>query len=121
MRPTLLTSAPRPRTRAPTVKKMLCEAGIDAPYVHVRYRGIVKHETILPKWQAASTHTARHTYGALLTKRKVDPFTMHDLLGHGNLSSTMTYVHLESEATERTVLEWLSKAGIPTQPAGELC
>jgi site-specific recombinase XerD len=41
----------------------------------------------------------------------VDPLTMRDLLGHGNLSSTMTYVHLESEATERTVLDGFSKLG----------
>jgi integrase len=93
------------------IKEMLREAGIDAPYVQVRYKGTVKHETILPKWQAASTHTARHTYGALLAKMKVDPLTMRDLLGHGNLSSTMTYVHLESEATERTVLDGFRKLG----------
>ena len=93
------------------IKQMLREAGIDAPFVRVRYKGTVKHETILPKWQAASTHTARHTYGALLAKMKVDPLTMRDLLGHGNLSSTMTYVHLESEATERTVLDGFSKLG----------
>ena len=93
------------------IKEILREAGIDAPYVQVRYKGTVKHETILPKWQAASTHTARHTYGALLAKMKVDPLTMRDLLGHGNLSSTMTYVHLESEATERTVLDGFSKLG----------
>jgi site-specific recombinase XerD len=42
---------------------------------------------------------------------KVDPLTMRDLLGHGNLSSTMTYVHLESEATERTVLDGFRKLG----------
>ncbi|MGI4871670.1 MAG: tyrosine-type recombinase/integrase [Janthinobacterium lividum] len=93
------------------IKEMLREAGIDAPYVQVRYKGIVKHETILPKWQAASTHTARHTYGALLAKMKVDPLTMRDLLGHGNLSSTMTYVHLEADETERTVLDGFQKLG----------
>ena len=91
------------------IKQMLREAGIDAPFVQVRYKGPVKHERIMPKWQAASTHTARHTYGALLAKMKVDPLTMRDLLGHGNLSSTMVYVHLEAEATERTVLEGFSK------------
>jgi len=93
------------------IKEMLREAGIDAPYVQVRYKGPVKHEKVLPKWQAASTHTARHTYGALLAKMKVDPLTMRDLLGHGNLSSTMTYVHLEAEATERTVLEGFTNLG----------
>jgi site-specific recombinase XerD len=99
------------------IKEMLREAGIDAPYVQVRYKGTVKHETILPKWQAASTHTARHTYGALLAKMKVDPLTMRDLLGHGNLSSTMTYVHLESEATERTVLDGFQK--LSTAPGAD--
>jgi site-specific recombinase XerD len=93
------------------IKEMLREAGIDAPYVQVRYKGPVKHEKVMPKWQAASTHTARHTYGALLAKMKVDPLAMRDLLGHGNLSSTMTYVHLEAEATERTVLESFNKLG----------
>ena len=36
---------------------------------------------------------------------------MRDLLGHGNLFSTMTYVHLESEATERMVLDGFQKLG----------
>jgi hypothetical protein len=40
---------------------------------------------------------------------KVDPLTMRDLLGHGNLPSTMTYVHLEAEATERTMLDGFTK------------
>ena len=91
------------------IKQMLREAGIEAPFVRVRYKGTVKHETTLPKWQAASTHTARHTYGALLAKMKVDPLTICDLLGHGNLSSTMAYIHLASEATERTVLDGFQK------------
>ena len=29
---------------------MLRAASIDAPFVRVRYKGPVKHETILPKW-----------------------------------------------------------------------
>jgi site-specific recombinase XerD len=90
---------------------MLREAGIDVPYVQVRYKATGKHETILPTGQAASTHTARHTYGALLAKMKVDPLIMRDLLGRGNLSSTMTHMHLESKATERTVLDGFSKLG----------
>jgi len=56
-----------------------------------------------------SAHTARHTYWALLAKMKVDPLTMRDLLSHGNLVSTMTYVHLEAEATERTMLDGFTK------------
>lgn len=36
---------------------------------------------------------------------------MRDLLGHGNLSSTMTYVHLEAEATERAVLDGFRQLG----------
>ena len=36
---------------------------------------------------------------------------MRDLLGPGNLSSTMVYVHLEAGATERAVLAGFSKLG----------
>lgn len=36
---------------------------------------------------------------------------MRDLLGHGNLSSTMTYVHLEAEATEWAVLDGFQELG----------
>ena len=100
------------------IKQMLREADINAPFVRVRCKGPVKHETILPKWQAASTHTARHTYGTLLAKMKVDPLTMRDLLGHGNLSSTMVYVHLEAEATERTVLDSFQKLEDATRTPG---
>jgi integrase len=93
------------------IKEMLREAGITAPYVRVRYKGTVKHEEVMPKWQAASTHTARHTYGMLLATKKVDPLTMRDLMGHSDLKSTMDYVHLAGEATERTVLDALGSIG----------
>ncbi|MBO2009211.1 tyrosine-type recombinase/integrase [Hymenobacter negativus] len=86
------------------IKEILQLAGIDAPHVRVRYKGTVKHEEVLPKWKAAATHTARHTYGALLAKMKIDPLTMRDLMGHGDLKSTMEYVHLEADATEQTLL-----------------
>jgi|GEM_PF-1520526 len=91
------------------IKEILQAAGINAPFVQVRYKGTVKHEKVMPKWKAASTHTARHTYGALLARMKLDPLTMRDLMGHGDLKSTMVYVHLEADATEKSVLEGWEK------------
>lgn len=66
---------------------------------------IHQHLNMLRNLVAHAGLPARHTYGARLAKMKVDPLTMRDLLGHGNLSSTMVYVHLEADETERAVLD----------------
>lgn len=77
-------------------------------------KGTSKHEIILHKWPELSTHGPPYLRGnaVLLIKMKVDPLTMRDLLGHSNLSSTMTYVHLEAEATEYAVLDSFSKLNV---------
>ncbi|QNH60711.1 site-specific integrase [Hymenobacter sediminicola] len=91
------------------IKEILKAAGIDSPYMQVRYKGTVKHEAVLPKWQAASTHTARHTYGALLARMKLHPLQIMEKMGHKDLKSTMKYTHLEHEATEQQMIEGWDK------------
>ncbi|TGE08781.1 site-specific integrase [Hymenobacter fodinae] len=91
------------------IKEILHAAGIDAPYIRVRYKGTEKHEEILPKWKAAGTHTARHTFGALLARMKLDPIAIKNKMGHKDLKSTMKYTHLEHEDTEKQMLEGWNK------------
>jgi site-specific recombinase XerD len=93
------------------IKQLLRKAGIESDYVQVRYKGTVKHEKVMKKWEAASTHTARHTYGTISIKLGVDPVTLMSLMGHADIKTTMIYVHLNDLDKEKSVTDAWSKLG----------
>ena len=100
---------------AETIKEILRLAGIDAPFVRVRYKGTKKHEEVMPKWQAAATHTARHTFGTLMARMGIDPFTIRDFMGHADMKSTMVYVHLEAHHGEQSMVAGFNRLAAQTE------
>ena len=46
-------------------------------------------------------HDLRHTYASVAMKAGIDPFTLKEIMGHKNLSTTLRYAHLEDEAVQR--------------------
>ena len=44
----------------------------------------------------AGAHTMRHTFGHLYIKHGGDPFSLQRIMGHSTITSTMTYVHMNS-------------------------
>lgn len=100
---------------AEAIKEMLQLAGIDAPFVRVRYKGTKKFEQVMPKWQAAATHTARHTFGTLMARMRLDPFTIRDFMGHSDMKSTMIYVHLEAHHGEQSMVEGFNRLAESTK------
>jgi integrase len=46
-------------------------------------------------------HDLRHTYASVAIKGGVDPFTLKEILGHKNLTTTLRYAHLADEEVQR--------------------
>jgi len=46
-------------------------------------------------------HDLRHTYVSVAMKDGIDPFTLKEILGHKNLTTTLRYAHLADDAVQR--------------------
>lgn len=46
-------------------------------------------------------HDLRHTYASVAMKNGIDPFTLKEILGHKNLTTTLRYAHLADDAVQR--------------------
>ncbi|UXX82212.1 site-specific integrase [Roseovarius pelagicus] len=46
-------------------------------------------------------HDLRHTYASVAVMNGIDPFTLKEILGHKNLSTTLRYVHLSDDAVQK--------------------
>ena len=46
-------------------------------------------------------HDLRHTYASTAMREGIDPFTLKEILGHKNLSTTLRYAHLADDAVQR--------------------
>ena len=42
-------------------------------------------------------HVARHTFGTLLAKYTHDPYLIKELMGHADIQTSMTYIHLTNQ------------------------
>jgi integrase len=46
-------------------------------------------------------HDLRHTYASVAMQNGTDPFTLKEILGHKNLSTTLRYAHLSDDAVQK--------------------
>ena len=46
-------------------------------------------------------HDLRHTYASVAVMNGIDPFTLKEILGHKNLSTTLRYAHLSDDAVQK--------------------
>lgn len=46
-------------------------------------------------------HDLRHTYASVAMQDGIDPFTLKEILGHKNLTTTLRYAHLADDAVQR--------------------
>ena len=54
-------------------------------------------------------HDLRHTYASVAMQDGIDPFTLKEILGHKNLTTTLRYAHLADEAVQRAAGSVASK------------
>ena len=46
-------------------------------------------------------HDLRHTYASVAMQNGIDPFTLKEILGHKNLTTTLRYAHLADDAVQK--------------------
>lgn len=46
-------------------------------------------------------HDLRHTYASVAMQDGIDPFTLKEILGHRNLTTTLRYAHLADDAVQK--------------------
>lgn len=51
--------------------------------------------------QDVRIHDLRHTYASMAMQSGIDPFTLKEILGHKNLSTTLRYAHLADDAVQK--------------------
>jgi integrase/recombinase XerD len=59
-----------------------------------------------------SNHSARHTFATLFLDKTSDVATLQKLLGHSNISETMTYVHISTKKVDSQMLSFGALLGI---------
>lgn len=64
-------------------------------------RHIHEHERRLGWPERITCHTFRHAYGTHLYENGVDLLTIKTLMGHKSINSTLIYVHLATNTTQR--------------------
>lgn len=91
----LLMSLPR-RNGNPYVILGVTELGhitdLERPWRRIRARAGLEDVRI---------HDLRHTYASVAMKDGIDPFTLKEILGHKNLSTTLRYAHLSDDAVQK--------------------
>ena len=82
----------------------------DSPFVIPSECGLKPLNDLQKTWQRVRKlagiedvriHDLRHTYASVAMKDGIDPFTLKEILGHKNLSTTLRYAHLADDAVQR--------------------
>ncbi len=66
--------------------------GLETPWPQVRYRGTQRIERIVPKYEALSSHSARHTFIAVLEEMQLTLTEIGHFVGHSSIEQTAKYV-----------------------------
>ena len=80
------------------------------PYVILGTHGSGHYHDLQKPWRKIRTragledvrvHDLRHTYASVAVMNGIDPFTLKEILGHKNLSTTLRYAHLSDDAVQK--------------------
>jgi len=89
------------RRPAPPRWKPLCDLGdkpdehyndLQKPWCKIRARAGLDDVRI---------HDFQHTYASVAVTNGIDPFMLKEIMGHKNLSTTLSYAHLADDAVQR--------------------
>lgn len=93
----------------PVTNRMLKEiaksAGILEPISQVKYSGIKRIETVKPKYEYVSTHTARRTYTTLSLQKGMRAELVMAITGHANYKTMQGYMKLVDAQIRKEMLE----------------
>ena len=73
------------------------EAGINNKVVQVITKGGIKKHNVYKKHKLITTHTARRSMATNMFIKGVDLLTISKLLGHSNITQTMSYIQVSEQ------------------------
>ena len=90
--------------------KDVCKlAGIDESITLVRYRGNERIETIKPKYDFITTHTARRTFVTLSLEKGMKADTIMEITGHTNYKTFRKYIKITSKVKHQEMNKFWKK------------
>lgn len=87
------------------LKEIAKDAGIVEPISQVKYSGVKRIETVKPKNEYISTHTARRTYTTLSLQRGMRAELVMAITGHSSYKVMQSYMKLIDSQIRTEVLE----------------
>jgi integrase len=66
--------------------------GIDSQWQQIKYRGAQRIERTVPKYEAITSHSARHTFIAVLEEKQITLTEIGHFVGHSSVEQTAKYV-----------------------------
>ena len=82
--------------------KELCQlAEIDEPIRVTTFKGNVRKDEVLPKWQLVGTHTGRKTFIVMALSRGIAPNTVMKWTGHADYKSMKPYIDIVDSVKAR--------------------
>jgi integrase/recombinase XerD len=90
-------SRERPETTSRAVFVLLKGGGRGQPLKEASLRGLFRYHRLVSTVLRANPHRFRHTFGADMTRAGVPLPALQQLMGHGEIATTMIYVHLADE------------------------
>jgi|GEM_PF-6989246 len=79
------------------IKKVAKRAGINSKVSVITYKGSVREESVVPKYEVISSHTARRTFISLSLQKGVPIQLIASITHNGNISSLMRYVAIDED------------------------
>lgn len=76
------------------LKELCCLAGINEPIRITSFKGNVRKDEVLPKWQLIGTHTGRKTFIVMALSHGTAPNTVMKWTGHSDYKSMKPYIDI---------------------------
>ena len=82
--------------------KELCKlAGMDAPETVTTYRGAIRIDKMVKKYEIVSTHTARRSFATNLFLQGLPPYTIMKITGHRTEKAFLRYIKVSAKEHAR--------------------
>lgn len=110
------------------LKELFNLANINSPVEKIIYQEGMPIRIVVPKYELATFHTARHTYATLSVKRGMRVEVLQKELNHSTINQTMHYVKIiESQQHQEALKTWnkpkqeeVQQPSLITHPSQEL-
>ena len=71
----------------------------------VQHKGTTRIETKVPRWQAITFHSARHSFATYMIDKGVPIAHVQKILGHADIKTTQVYINLSQKNVAQSMLK----------------